>query len=294
MARGLTRLLVAVLVTMRWHAEGQRGLRQGHHRHQPDGAPPAAAPAPAGAPVRGGGLVGLLQSITSAIDSGRPLTEIEMAERCYQAHKARRSRQSEDSDAHASAAPTGSQVSLLSFAYFDYRHRACRHHRPIRTAAQPPAPSAIDVVYTWVNGTDPTRAAQLKHYTECCHKDGTQASATANRFRSWDELRASLRLTYKHAEHLGRVIVVTAGERPHYGKINAALEHTATSRSNPTSFAPYSARVRRERVPLGGVGEARRVHTAHAAAHILLADDPVQHGPLAREEGPLRSVYSHG
>lgn len=75
----------------------------------------------------------------------------------------------------------------------------------------------IDVVYTWVNGSDPEWQRQMLRYralhTEVGNASETQ-TATANRFRDSDELRFSLRSLEKHAPWVRRVLLVTDDQVP--------------------------------------------------------------------------------
>lgn len=72
----------------------------------------------------------------------------------------------------------------------------------------------IDVVYTWVDGSDPEwRAA----FDEWAQRSGRQRSSDAlapGRYRSRDELRYSLRSVWSHLGWARRIWVVTAGQRP--------------------------------------------------------------------------------
>lgn len=76
-----------------------------------------------------------------------------------------------------------------------------------------PAPHGIDVLYTWVNGSEPFRKEQYQQYK---HEAKYQSAHSDNRFREWKELYYSLQLLYKHATNLRNVVVVSAGERPYY------------------------------------------------------------------------------
>ena len=71
----------------------------------------------------------------------------------------------------------------------------------------------IDVVYTWVDGSDPRWRAERERWS------GRQSAAAADatlesRFTSRDELLFSLRSLHRNAGWVRRVFVVTAGQRP--------------------------------------------------------------------------------
>ena len=69
----------------------------------------------------------------------------------------------------------------------------------------------IDAVYLWVDGADPTWAASL-----AAHRGGAARAdaAGAHRFRSFDELRWSLRSLDMYAPWIRRVHIVTDGQTP--------------------------------------------------------------------------------
>ena len=69
----------------------------------------------------------------------------------------------------------------------------------------------IDVVYTWVNGTDPAHTAKRTRYLP---PDSTEHAAGANLFQDNDELRYSLRSLAACAPWVRRVHIVTDGQRP--------------------------------------------------------------------------------
>lgn len=73
----------------------------------------------------------------------------------------------------------------------------------------------IDVVYTWVNGSDPEWFREMSYYRN--HENGTEnasKSATASRFRDNDELKYSLRSLERFAPWVHRIFIVTNGQIP--------------------------------------------------------------------------------
>lgn len=73
----------------------------------------------------------------------------------------------------------------------------------------------IDVVYTWVDGSDPAWAAQREAALGTPQRHRPQRAAThAARFRSNEELRYSLRSLETYAPWVRRVHLVTAGQVP--------------------------------------------------------------------------------
>lgn len=67
----------------------------------------------------------------------------------------------------------------------------------------------IDVVYTWVNGTDPTFIDSLQKYISIA-----DVNAAVSRFNDKDELRYSLRSLEMYAPWVRHVYVVTNGQIP--------------------------------------------------------------------------------
>lgn len=74
----------------------------------------------------------------------------------------------------------------------------------------------IDVVYTWVNGSDPQWQKKKDEYEQLGGLIGVNDSATAlNRFRNHDELRYSLRSVEKHAPWVRSIYIIVAdGQAP--------------------------------------------------------------------------------
>ena len=71
----------------------------------------------------------------------------------------------------------------------------------------------VDIVYTWVDGADPSWREQRERWS------GTHSAAAADatlesRFTSRDELLFSLRSVHRNAGWVRRIFVVTAGQRP--------------------------------------------------------------------------------
>lgn len=67
----------------------------------------------------------------------------------------------------------------------------------------------IDVVYTWVNGSDPEFLDNLKKYVPV-----TSANSASSRFSDKDELKYSLRSLEMYAPWIRKVYIVTNGQIP--------------------------------------------------------------------------------
>jgi UDP-N-acetylglucosamine-lysosomal-enzyme len=88
----------------------------------------------------------------------------------------------------------------------------------------------VDVVYTWVNGSDPKLMRDVKYYKRL-EELGEEAAANMtieedaekgamNRFRDNQELRYSLRSIWKYAPWVRNVYLVTNGQVPHWLNID--------------------------------------------------------------------------
>ncbi|NNE10940.1 MAG: hypothetical protein HKN41_01705, partial [Ilumatobacter sp.] len=75
-------------------------------------------------------------------------------------------------------------------------------------------PEPVDVVFTWVDGSDP---AWLRSFSAIAAEHGRQLDEIAldpARYRSRDELRFALRSVWAHCGWVNHVWIVTAGQRP--------------------------------------------------------------------------------
>lgn len=74
----------------------------------------------------------------------------------------------------------------------------------------------IDVVYMWVDGSDPEwRDRKARRLEELGHSGAAEA-LLESRFRQFDELRYSLRSVERYAEWVRNVFLVTDRQRPHW------------------------------------------------------------------------------
>lgn len=72
----------------------------------------------------------------------------------------------------------------------------------------------VDVVYTWVDGSDPAWAESFRATAAACGRTLDEAALSPARFRSRDELRYSLRSLWTYCGWVRHVYLVTAGQRP--------------------------------------------------------------------------------
>ncbi|KAN0043290.1 hypothetical protein ACTA71_010935 [Dictyostelium dimigraforme] len=69
----------------------------------------------------------------------------------------------------------------------------------------------IDIVYTWVNGSDPINIEKYKRYVDY---NGRLESITKGRFRDYGILKYSLRSVRKNAPWVRKIFIVTADQIP--------------------------------------------------------------------------------
>lgn len=74
----------------------------------------------------------------------------------------------------------------------------------------------VDVVYTWVDGSDPDWLAAFRATAEACGRSVDDEALDPARYRSRDELRYSLRSLWMNCGWVRHVWIVTAGQRPEW------------------------------------------------------------------------------
>ena len=70
--------------------------------------------------------------------------------------------------------------------------------------------TTFDIVYTWVNGSDPNFIADKQRYASSNYDEGSAAS----RFTDFDQLKYSLRSIAKYAKWVRNIFLVTNGQKP--------------------------------------------------------------------------------
>ncbi len=73
---------------------------------------------------------------------------------------------------------------------------------------------SVDVVYTWVDGADPDFVSSRLLWQQRLSVDPAQNDVCSHRFRNNDEIRFSLRSVASFMPWIGKVFVVTNGQRP--------------------------------------------------------------------------------
>ena len=78
----------------------------------------------------------------------------------------------------------------------------------------------IDIVYTWVNGRDPTWREKKKNYLQSTEHVISKISASEARYRDNQELKYSLRSVYKYAPWINKIYLVTDNQVPEWFNSN--------------------------------------------------------------------------
>jgi hypothetical protein len=85
-------------------------------------------------------------------------------------------------------------------------------------------PEKVDLVYTWVDGTDPNWLAQKRAIVgEAASENFTPDGDITARFVSRNELLYSLRSAWMYFRNLGKIYIVTCGQRPSFLKEDSAV-----------------------------------------------------------------------
>lgn len=74
----------------------------------------------------------------------------------------------------------------------------------------------VDVVYTWVNGSDPKFVAELRRYLNNNKNASSEKDVSEQRFSDKYELKFSLRSLEKYAPWIRHVFIVTNGQIPYW------------------------------------------------------------------------------
>ncbi len=123
--------------------------------------------------------------------------------------------------------------------------------------SDPPSSEPIDVVYTWVNGSDPAFAESRRKILESLNHEGSipHDSNSAWRYADNDELRYSLRSLEKFAPWVRNVYVVTNGQVPHWLNLQNPRVRVVThdeifpDKSHLPTFSSPAIEVHLHRIP---------------------------------------------
>lgn len=102
----------------------------------------------------------------------------------------------------------------------------------------------MDVVFLWINASDPRVAAQLRraHTTKAGAVNATGDGAQPMRYRSFGELELSIASVKRFATGVGRMFIITSGERPTFTHNDVRLIQHASfiPRSRLPTFSTHA------------------------------------------------------
>ena len=96
--------------------------------------------------------------------------------------------------------------------------------------------ASIDIVYTWVDGADPSWREGFERWSKLSGRDLAEGAFEEGRFRSRDELRYSLRSVWAFAGWARHIYIVTAGQRPAW-----LVDHPRVTVVDHTEILPADA-----------------------------------------------------
>jgi len=103
-----------------------------------------------------------------------------------------------------------------------------------------PVTSPIDIVYTWVNGSDPAFLRQLTHQDKT--RSDTAEDTAQSRFQDFNQLLYSLRSIEMYAPWANRVFIVTNGQVPFWlNETHATIVTHDTIFDDPTHLPTFNA-----------------------------------------------------
>lgn len=173
-------------------------------------------------------------------------------------------------------------------------------------------PFPIDLVFTWVDGSDPDWRADYDRERARAHPMHPLASAQA-RYRSWDLLRYSLRSIWWYTDFARRIYLVTAGQVPpwldvgHSGITMVSHEEIMDADALPT-FNSHAIESRLHHIP--GLSDhyvycnddlliarplgARSFFTREGLARVALGSEPIPGGPATLVDAPIDAASKNG
>lgn len=188
---------------------------------------------------------------------------------------------------------------------------------PERRRGSAPEPAMpVDVVYTWVDGSDPLwrqrlRAASSQPGGEGLAGPAVHSSAVdASRFLNTDELRYSLRSVHRYANWVRRIHIVTDGQVPSWlcqedPRIRIVDHRELLGGSRFNSHAIESALHRipglaehylylNDDVFFGRIAYPGDYFAAEGIARFFPSDLPIDPGPSSSEDLPIMAAAKNG
>jgi hypothetical protein len=172
-------------------------------------------------------------------------------------------------------------------------------------------PFDIDIVYTWVDGTDPM---WQRSYDAALTAAGRLSAEAANRSRyaNRDELRYSMRSLAWNADFFRRVFLVTAGQRPSWladhPKFQVVDHSEIFSADELPTFNSHAIEARLHRIDglsehylyvnddvfFGRVLDATSFFAPNGIARMFLSTAPIPPGPATSEDLPVDAAAKNG
>ena len=172
-------------------------------------------------------------------------------------------------------------------------------------------PFDIDVVYTWVDGSDP---AWQRAYDDALAAAGRLSTEAANRSRyaNRDELRYSMRSLWWNADFFRHVFLVTAGQRPDWladhPRLTVVDHRELLSADELPTFNSHAIEARLHRIESLGEHylylnddffvtrplDATAFFAPNGIAHIALSSAPIPPGPASEDDLPVDAAAKNG
>lgn len=117
---------------------------------------------------------------------------------------------------HNTRVAMGRSIQLLLFFIFLLDGSLFAANRFLNPLGKDRGP--VDIVYTWVNGSDPAWQRMRDKVVEEYKAPTTCEAKVKSRFRSRDELKYSMRSILRYAPFVNHIYIVTAGQTPSWLK----------------------------------------------------------------------------
>ena len=172
-------------------------------------------------------------------------------------------------------------------------------------------PFDVDMVYTWVDGTDP---AWQRSYDDAVASAGLLNAEAANRSRyaNRDELRYSMRSLWWNADFFRRVFLVTAGQRPSWladhPQLTLVDHRDLFSAAELPTFNSHAIETRLHRIEglsehylylnddvfFGRPLDASAFFAPNGLARLFLSTAPIPPGPASGADLPVDAAAKNG
>lgn len=185
-----------------------------------------------------------------------------------------------------------------------------------RQLAAPEPSMPIDVVYTWVDGSDQQWRGRRDAALRAQSGDGGgklplhSSALSASRFLDSDELRASLRSVHRYANWVRRIHIVTDAQAPDWLRVEDPRIHLVDHRSliGSSRFNSHAIESTLHRIPglaenylylnddvvFGRIAYPGDYFVAPGISKFFPSDLPVDPGPVAPTDLPIMAAAKNG